>query len=205
VAKDLKEHARTVAFMAGVTAFFIAAVSAVHLATANTVARNEKLFMQQAVLQAAGIEVPRAPAEVVARYEERVTPVPDARAPDYFTISEPGADAVTGYVFVREGAGLWGAIQAVVGIDDHLERITGASFVKHNETPGLGARIDEDWFVEQLKGKRPPVALTPEGTADNSDTEIDAITGATVTSTAVRNILNRTVDEAARKLEGVDA
>ena len=205
MAKDLKEHARTVAFMAGITAFFIAAVSGVHLVTAQTVARNEKLFMQQAVLQAAGLAAPRTPADVVARYEERVTPLPDPQSPEYFTISAPGTDAVTGYVFVREGAGLWGAIQAVVGIGSDLATITGASFVKHNETPGLGARIDEDWFVEQLKGKKPPVELTPEGTGDNSQSEIDAITGATVTSTAVRNILNRTVDEAARKLERVDA
>jgi Na+-translocating ferredoxin:NAD+ oxidoreductase RnfG subunit len=68
--------------------------------------------------------------------------------------------------------------------------------VRHNETPGLGARIDEAWFLRQLAGRRPPLSLAPEGTRSPEPGRIDAITGATITSAAVRDILNRTAASA---------
>jgi Na+-transporting NADH:ubiquinone oxidoreductase subunit C len=195
------ERFRTIGFMAVITAVFIAAVSGVHVLTAEVVARNEKLYLQTAVLEAAAILVPDTPAAIAACYNECVKPVPDAAAPDYYEIYKRDQAGRAGYVFVRDGVGLWGAITAVVGVDADLATLTGASFVKHNETPGLGARIDEQWFMAQLAGKRPPLTLVPEETADNTDAQIDQITGATITSRGVRDLLNKTVAEAAARLD----
>ncbi len=72
---------------------------------------------------------------------------------------------------------------------------TGLAVIEHNETPGLGARIDEPWFWQQVTGKTGGLELVPEGTQPARTDRLDAITGATVTSTAIRDMLNRLVAE----------
>ena len=100
-------------------------------------------------------------------------------------------------LLVTEGPGLWGTISLMVGFEKDVITFTGVSIVSQNETPGLGARIEEPWFTEQFKGKRPPFTLVEEGTAQASD-EIDGITGATRTSEYFKNLANSAVSEAAR-------
>jgi Na+-transporting NADH:ubiquinone oxidoreductase subunit C len=99
--------------------------------------------------------------------------------------------------FVRSGPGLWGEIEAVVCFDTQTDSLVGVTFTKQNETPGLGGRIEENWFQQQFFGKKGNLALRPEGTRSASPEEIDAITGATITSKAVRDIVNASSKEAA--------
>lgn len=178
-----------------VTAVFIALVSGIHLATRENVLRNEQLFLKSAVLFAAGLTVPDDPAKADDLYNSAVR---EAAANDgnlgYYEVSTGGA--VTGYVIPSFGPGLWGEIEAVVGFNASLTRLTGVDFIKQNETPGLGARITEEWFKLQFKGKTGPFSRVPEGTLSESDREFDAITGATITSTAVEQILNDIIDAA---------
>jgi Na+-transporting NADH:ubiquinone oxidoreductase subunit C len=182
------ERLFTVQFMVGITFVAISAVSALYLATASTVARNETLFMKRAVAQAANRGDAASSRELLDWYDARVTPVPSEGTPRYLRVQNENGQ-VESFVFVREGTGLWGPITAVCGMDAALKSFTGVSFVKHNETPGLGARISEDWFRQQIIGKRAPLTLVPEKTQSDKPTEIDGITGATITSTAVRDIL----------------
>jgi Na+-transporting NADH:ubiquinone oxidoreductase subunit C len=106
-------------------------------------------------------------------------------------LNENSSD-VSGYVVFQDGAGLWGRIEAVVGYETDLKTLTGLDFIRHNETPGLGARITEVWFREQFRGKTGPFTMVPEGTV-NSTNEFDAITGATRTSNAVLKMMNTSV------------
>ena len=80
----------------------------------------------------------------------------------------------------------------MIGFEDDLKTISGVSIVSQNETPGLGARIEEPWFTAQFAGKQGPFTIVEEGTAD-TPSEVDAITGATRTSESFRNIVNRAV------------
>ena len=66
-------------------------------------------------------------------------------------------------------------------------KVNKISFTELNETAGLGMRADEDSFKDQFPGKSGSVALVKGAAGEN---EISAITGATVTSTAVTNALN---------------
>ena len=68
--------------------------------------------------------------------------------------------------------------------------MTGIDFIAQNETPGLGARIEESWFKDQFIGKTPPFTLVDEGTQNKASNEIDGITGATYTSRYVRDMVN---------------
>ncbi len=88
------------------------------------------------------------------------------------------SDNPVGYAYVGEGPGYGGAVRVLVGVDGSNGQILGISIVSHSETPGLGSRIEEESFRRQFVGKTldDPIAL---------GTDIDVLTGATVSSQAV--------------------
>ncbi len=179
-----------VLFMALITILCIAPVSAIFLSTKERVELNESLFLKRAVLFAADIEVPEDPVEAEEVFTSRVETVgKDTEHADYFRVLTENGE-LDGYVLPIRGPGLWGTIEAVVGFDKDKETFTGVEFTEQNETPGLGGRITERWFKVQFRGKEAPFELVPEGTADDKN-EIDAITGATRTSTFVKELLNK--------------
>lgn len=196
----VSERVRTVAFMLAVTAVSITVLSSLYVATAKTVARNELLFTRRAVLEAAGLETPAAPAEVLALFEQRAEAVPSETNAQYYVVRSPDSRATNACVFPGSGAGLWGQVDALVGLDPSLKTVTGVTFTRQNETPGLGARIEEPWFKRQFAGKTGPFTMVPEGTRAAEPDRFDAITGATVTSTAVRDILNRALADAPARM-----
>ena len=106
--------------------------------------------------------------------------------------SEPG-----GYIFTAEGKGYSSTIAIMVGVDVN-GAITGVKILSQQETPGLGARIEEirhgekyPWFTRQFKGKTASDAIIV--TKDGGD--IDAITGATISSRAVSSAVKRGLTE----------
>lgn len=180
-----REQVHTVGFMLALTVVMVAAVSGSHLLTAERVALNASLFLKQAVLRAAGLTPPGNAAEVAALYAGRVRET----APGEFQVASAAGDTPVARVVIERGRGLWGAIRAAVGFEPDGSRMTGLDFLEQSETPGLGARIEEPWFKAQFRGRRGPFKLAPEGTS-RGDGEFDAITGATVTSEGVRDLVN---------------
>ncbi len=196
-----RERAYTLGFMTLVTLVITGLIAGLQLLTAEQVERNEKLFLKRAVMAAAGVQPPADAAGIERWYEAHARPL-DAANPrePAFAVVDEATGATQGYVFVRSGAGLWGTIRAAAGLDAALERFTGVTFTEQQETPGLGARIDEAWYKEQFRGRQAPLTLRPEGTRSRAAGEVDAITGATITSRAVQGILNRTRAGAAAAL-----
>ena len=107
----------------------------------------------------------------------------------YYEVLDPSGAELQSFVVPVTGAGLWGEIESVVGVEKDLKTLTGLEFIKQNETPGLGGRITESWFKEQFRGKRWPLTVVPEGDPAG-DQQFQAITGATNTTNAIRAILN---------------
>ncbi len=171
-----------------VTVVCISIVTGLFLSTKERVEANEGLFLRKTILQAANIPYPDDFREVTALYEASVTEVSDGQL--YYRVAQP--DGSFTYVVPIEGAGLWGPISLLVGFTESLDELTGIGIFSQNETPGLGARIEEEWYRMQFVGKRGPFVLVDEGMADAPD-EIDAITGATRTSLAMRDIINEAV------------
>jgi len=171
------------------------------------VIRNEQLYLKESVLYAANIAIPDTPQAVETLYNQRIREVTQTDATgaassiEYYEVLDQSGN-VTGYVLPASGPGLWGQIDAVVGYRPDLKTLTGVDFTKQNETPGLGARISEAWFREQFRGKSGPFTRVPEGTKNTASNQFDAITGATITSTAVQNILNRSESQAASVVQG---
>lgn len=194
--KRVKAMAGAVGFMGLLSFVSISGVSALHLATAERVARNADLFLQRAVLEAAGVAVPAASAATAELFRRQVTVTDASIASGRFVVRAADAAARRTVVYRRRGRGLWGAIDAVVAVDPAAGVFGQLRILGHNETPGLGARIEEAWFQRQIAGKTGPFVLKPEGTRSEAPTEIDAITGATLSSAAVRDILNAVVRDA---------
>lgn len=120
-------------------------------------------------------------------------------ADSYDEISYTGADArITalhaagdeGYVVSVTIVGSQGDISMVVGVDNSLA-VTGVSIVSMSETPGLGDKASEPSFTDQFIGKSGSIAVSKDGG------EIEALTGATVTSRAVANAVTAALDAAA--------
>lgn len=193
----LRTGLRTIWFMFALTALFGAAVSALQVYTQPLVARNATLFLKRAVRAAAGLP-PLADAALLAWYTNAVTALPPgAEPPACYRVRAAEEGEAPAYVFVRSGAGLWGRITAAVGVAAEAQRFTGLAIVDQNETPGLGARIAEPWFAAQVRDKEAPLTLRPEKSGATDARALDAITGATITSTAVRDLLNRAMGESA--------
>jgi len=176
-------------FMLLVTIVCISVVVGLHLSTRERVEVNEDLFLRRTVLDAADISYPNDFREIDSLYEEMVTEDEDSGSIFYRIMQSDGS---LSYVVPAEGPGLWGQIMVMVGFAEDLVELTGIGIFSQNETPGLGARIEEEWFQDQFAGKRGPFTLVEEGTAD-SPNEIDGITGATKTSRAMISIMNRAV------------
>lgn len=99
-----------------------------------------------------------------------------------------------GYVFSNEGKGYGGTINVMTGIASDGQ-IQGISILSHNETPGLGANITSDKFTEQFKVNAPKNGFSIIKGESNKNGEISAITGATISSTAVTNAVNKSIEQ----------
>lgn len=205
-----KERAYTVFFMFGITFAFMSVLTFVYLLTKDTIIQNESLVLKKAVLAAAGIEFPqKAPVQEIDKYfNENVREIKDHqnRILYYEIVSPQDPSTLKGYVFITDGSGLWGTITAAVGINKKLEKMTGIEFLKQNETPGLGARITEDWFRNQFVNKMFPLKMVPEQQNNTDpqgvdDDQFQAVTGATITSAAIRNIINNTFEKAPHSIK----
>ena len=93
---------------------------------------------------------------------------------------------ISGAAFQAFGEGYGGFIQVMVGID--LEgKISGVKILEHEETPGLGAKIEEPSFREQFKGKSLENSVLVNGNlaVKNDGGDLDALTGATISPRGV--------------------
>ena len=102
--------------------------------------------------------------------------------------AKDASGAEIGYIVKAQAAGYGGNVVVVIGVDSDL-KVTGISFPETlPETAGLGQRALEPQFYEQFAGKGTNLSVKKGGGAGES--EIDAISGATMTSTAVVNSTN---------------
>ena len=101
-----------------------------------------------------------------------------------------------GYAFLAEGNGYQGTVKLMAGIAPDLETLVGIEVLESQETPGLGQEITTDEFKKQFKGLKalPEIAYVKNAKPENPN-EIEAITGATVSSGAVVSILNKKIKE----------
>ena len=130
--------------------------------------------------------------EAEAKYKEVVKEEIEAEGLKYFACEIDGQPK---YVFPLKGMGLWGGISGFLSVNDDLNTVYGAYFNHESETAGLGAEIkDSQAWQEKFQGKKifdanGEVALSVVKKVDNPDTQVDCVTGATLTSNGVSDML----------------
>jgi Na+-transporting NADH:ubiquinone oxidoreductase subunit NqrC len=94
------------------------------------------------------------------------------------------ADSLVIYEF--RGRGLWGMIEGIIALDSSLARIKLVRILAQEETPGLGDRIKDPEYLTTYAGKTAtrPLQLALRHAATELY-EVDAITGATLSSEAL--------------------
>ena len=98
-----------------------------------------------------------------------------------------------GYTLKVLPSGYGGTIELMVGIDSVKGQVSGINVVSNSETAGLGAKATDPEFSDQYKGK-PLEELSVLKNGTPGDTEIKAISGATITSTAVTNGVDAAIE-----------
>lgn len=95
-----------------------------------------------------------------------------------------------------EGKGLWGPIYGYVSLRSDMNTIYGTNFDHKGETPGLGAEINTTAFESQFHGKKLfdndkfiSVQVLKGGAPENDIHGVDAISGGTITSKGLQNML----------------
>ena len=107
-------------------------------------------------------------------------------------------NGATKYILPLSGKGLWGGIGGYLALDEDKNTIYGVNFNHESETPGLGAKIVEPEFRSQFEGKHirnaegavVSVAVLKAGKHAEGQEQVDAISGATITSSGVSTMLH---------------
>ncbi|PIS28579.1 MAG: hypothetical protein COT43_06170 [Candidatus Marinimicrobia bacterium CG08_land_8_20_14_0_20_45_22] len=116
-----------------------------------------------------------------------------------FFIGKDKDSNIVGVAFVASGAGFQSTIKILVGMDPIMQTIIAMKVIEQAETPGLGTKIVNDltnktnpnWFTKQFEKLNVASGISyVKGQKPTKPGEIQAITGATVSSKAVVDLLN---------------
>lgn len=158
----------------------------------NVKADFDRYITRQLLIDEAGNEIAGDAFAVDIASQSKI-PASERRLPVYIC-SKDGKNL---YILPVYGAGLWGPIWGYVSINPDGKTIYGAYFAHQGETPGLGAEIEKPFFSEQFKDKSlfkendfKPVSVIKTGQKPiNGEDYVDGISGGTITSKGVSDML----------------
>ena len=185
--------------------------------------RNIELEKKQNILQSVGVYVDREASEVsyskfikeelVIDYkgnilegsafeinlaDELKKDINDQKLPLYISTLE---DSSKCYIIPLRGTGLWGPIWGYIALKEDVNTVLGAVFAHKAETPGLGAEINQGFFQEPFRDKKifnsddefVSITVKKGGAPEGSMHDVDGISGGTITSDGVTDMLKERV------------
>lgn len=183
--------------------------------------KNVELEKMQNILQSVGVKVSREEAEPIFNQyiTEQIVLDENGKVTEgvAFTIDvlkeykSGGQKNFPIFVYEKEGSkkyiiplvgkGLWGPIWGYIALDEDKNTVSGASFDHKTETPGLGAEINQGWFQAPFVGKKvfdeagtyKSISVIKGGAKEGDLHGVDAISGGTITSNGVTEMLQRTL------------
>ena len=178
-----------VVFMILITAFFVGILAFFYHSTKEKVKMHEDMTFKMAILNSFNLP----DNNVNDDYKKYIKEIKS----DNLTYFEAKKDTtLLGYAFFIQGKGLWGSVFSIVSLTPDLEKIIKLTITSQSETPGLGARITEAWFTDQfsdkiitVKGSPVKFNLVSENKAELNNDEIKQITGATLSTKAVTDMV----------------
>lgn len=159
-------------------------------------------FATDEEIAAAGItDVPNYDVAKAARTPELSMPLADDIAgiggkPKFGKayLAKDGSGNLEMVVLPFHGAGLWGQIYGLLTLDKDMNTIKGVNFYQHKETPGLGSRIQDEpwralWVNKKLYDENNNLVMGVAKAGSAKPSEVDGISGATLTGRGVHNML----------------
>jgi electron transport complex protein RnfG len=168
------------------------AIVGIFLVTQPMIERNRAEALEAAiyrVLEGAKTRVAFVIREgKLARFESPDNSLPKEEAV-YAGYDEGGA--LVGFAVPAEGPGFQDTIKLLYGYDTEKRRVVGMEVLESRETPGLGDKIIKDMdFVGNFRDLAVEPAIAAVKGGRSQENEVDAISGATISSVAVCNIIN---------------
>lgn len=160
----------------------------------------------EVVLQSDGLDAEIFATDIAA--ESKNADVSQRKLPVYVCSVDNGD---LKYIIPVSGAGLWGPVWGYIAVDANGSTIYGAYFSHQGETPGLGAEIEKPAFQQEFVGKQlikdsefNPIAVVKAGQKPNSNADyVDGISGGTITSKGVGDMLQNCLQPYAAFLKGL--
>jgi len=149
--------------------------------------KNQRAETKQMILKTIGVEATRDNADEL--YAKHISEAEMGDGSRYYTFDG-------GVIVPMKGTGLWGPIWGYMALDKDMT-VVGAVFDHKGETPGLGGEISTDKFAQRFIGKRmdvEPIHLKKNADKGNPY-EVDAISGGTMTSNGVTEMLAGTYEK----------
>jgi Na+-transporting NADH:ubiquinone oxidoreductase subunit C len=119
----------------------------------------------------------------------------------YFVMKDGKIDQV---VIPVEGLGMWGTIYGFLSLAPDANTVRGLTYYEHRETPGLGGEIGNPAWLSHWRDRKSydrqgrtgiTVIKGPAGPPDQDPLHVDGISGATITSNAVTQLMRFWLDE----------
>jgi Na+-transporting NADH:ubiquinone oxidoreductase subunit C len=107
-------------------------------------------------------------------------------------------DELTGVVLPIEGYGLWSTLYGYLALEEDARTVKGITFYEHGETPGLGGEVDNLRWKALWPGRKAfderwqPMLKVKKGRAGSAEKDpyqVDGLSGATITSNGVSNMI----------------
>jgi len=182
----------TAIFSFVITFILVFLLTLTHVGTKNRVSEYNKNYEISSILKAIGVE----PKD--QEVQEQFRSIFNLELPTNETMIAKidGEDIL---VSKFSGKALWGTVNGIIAIEKNLKTIKGIDIISHNETPGLGGRIEEAWFLNQFKDETinknmiRVVQGSGEGNYNSKDGIIDGIAGATRTSHSMEVMINKKI------------
>jgi len=109
-------------------------------------------------------------------------------------------NALNAIILPIRGYGLWGTMKGYLALKPDFKTIIGLEFFDHKETPGLGGEIDNPkwkaiWKDKEVFSDTGEVVISVikgsvDKSSDQSKYQVDGLSGATITSNGVTNLLS---------------
>jgi len=155
--------------------------------TKDRIALNELALLKGSILETNAISYNYTTVHDI--FDEEIEVVEHTYEGETFTFYIHQTTGNISYQF--EGGGIWGPIIGIITLNSDFDTIVAIRILQQEETPGLGGIVAEVRYLDTFVGKKiDPEILVRKDTSPNADNEVDAITGATGTSSRFELILN---------------
>ena len=136
-------------------------------------------------------------------YEEAKITI-DGNEINYHIVKDKTDDKIVGYIFKTAAKGYGGEITVMTAVKADASVAAVEILDASGETPGLGQNVTKESFYGQFECRPHDVVAVKGGAADKVKNEINAVTGATISSKAVTAAVNKAIDYTIHIIESSD-